>query len=408
MDFKPCKLSNRIQHYAWGTQDRNAFIPKLLGMEPEPDTPYAELWIGAHPSAPSDVLMKGRTVPLNRWILHAPEQILGNTVRDQYRGQLPFLLKVLSAGQPLSIQAHPDRIQAVQLHAHDPGHYPDANHKPEIAIAIDSLTALAGFRPPDELVELLDRHPEIAAFISAKVPVFRSDPENNLRTLFSHMMLRSASRPDHLQNAIDHLAERLSSASGLTEPDILFLQLRNRYPGPDIGLFFLFFLNLVHLKPGEAVYLKAGMPHAYVRGNIVECMANSDNVVRAGLTSKFKDMNILTRILTYEQGRPETIRADGPDTLYSPPVPEFRIRRLGIKKGDAIAIRMEHGIQILLVLEGAVRISESDHFRCVRGDSFVLPAAIGQYTLAAEESALVFVAEPGIPVSRFQALPGNA
>lgn len=396
MDLKPRKLSNRIQHYAWGAINQDAFIPKLLGLKPEPDIPYAELWMGAHPSAPSDVIAEKRAVPLDAWIRRAPDRILGKGIHSRFKGQLPFLFKVLSAGQPLSIQAHPDKTQAVELHARDPEHYPDENHKPEIAVAVDFLTALIGFKPPEECADVLDRYPEIALFIGEDAKGFESAPERSLRTLFASMMSRSLSHPDRLQEQIDRLVKRLSATKERTEVEALFLELRRAYEGPDIGLFSLFLLNLVHLKSGEGIFLKAGVPHAYVRGNIVECMANSDNVVRAGLTCKFKDIDTLTRILTYEQGRPKLIRPELLDTLYRPPVPEFRIRRLELTENQSLSIRMDHGIQVLLVIHGAVRTETPEVLGCIRGESLVLPAAIGQYTLHAETHALVFIAEPGI------------
>ena len=132
---RPYRMHNQIQHYAWGTRDQDAYIAHLLGNEPEEGVPYAELWMGAHPKAPSTIeLEDGRTVALNMWIKAHPNAILGREVAERY-GKLPFLFKVLSAGQSLSIQAHPTKAQAEKLHARDPEHYPDNNHKPEIAVA---------------------------------------------------------------------------------------------------------------------------------------------------------------------------------------------------------------------------------------------------------------------------------
>ncbi len=154
---RPFKLLNKIQHYDWGTTNDNAFIPHLLGFSAVRDLPYAELWIGAHPSAPSDIVLQGRQSPLNKVIHDFPLEILGEYVARRFDNRFPFLLKVLSAARALSIQTHPDKEQAGKLHAADPAHYPDDNHKPEIAIALDSLTAIAGFRPPKDIAGTLRR-----------------------------------------------------------------------------------------------------------------------------------------------------------------------------------------------------------------------------------------------------------
>ena len=134
---RPYRLHNQIQHYAWGTRDNDAFIPHLLQFDPEPGVPYAELWIGTHPKAPSQVeLPDGSMMLLHDWIAQEPRAALGKAVHARFGG-LPFLFKVLSAAQSLSIQAHPNKAQAETLHEQDPAHYPDDNHKPEIAIALD-------------------------------------------------------------------------------------------------------------------------------------------------------------------------------------------------------------------------------------------------------------------------------
>jgi mannose-6-phosphate isomerase len=142
-------MQNPIQNYDWGTRNKEAYIPQLLGIDAKPDTPYGELWLGAHPKAPSMVWVDGELTPLDQWISAHPIEVLGKAVARKFNGQLPFLLKVLSAGEALSIQAHPNKAQAKILHATDPLHYPDDNHKPEIAIALDSLTALVGIKPYD-------------------------------------------------------------------------------------------------------------------------------------------------------------------------------------------------------------------------------------------------------------------
>ena len=400
MNIRPYKLRNQIQHYAWGARNEKAFIPKLLGVDPVPDQPYAELWMGTHPNGPSAIDVNGRTVPLKEWIAQDPESILGRNTANRFNKGLPFLLKVLSAEQALSIQAHPNQSQAVQLHARDPQHYPDANHKPEIAIALDSLTALAGFRSSGDLNGALNRYPEITGFVGQKTSqAFLENPKGQMKQFFSEILSGAQSRPDRLQDAINELRNRLSESIHRDEHEILFLELRKRYPEPDIGLLILFLLNLIHLNPGEGIFLKAGLPHAYVKGNIVECMANSDNVVRAGLTPKFKDIETLTQILDYEQGHPEVIHPelDETHTRYQPPIPEFQLQRLILKSGQSLPVQMNRGMQFLLVIEGSFQIAwnqnQKESFQ--KGDSVFLPAIMQSYCILSETDCLLFIAEPG-------------
>ena len=162
---QPYNLFNKVQNYDWGTKNEDAFIPKFLGIEAVKDLPYAELWIGAHPKAPSEIEIEGIKYPLNSVIDNFPLEVLGIRVSKKYNGKLPFLLKVLSAARALSIQLHPNKHQAEVLHAKDPKNYPDDNHKPEIAIALDSLNAIAGFRPADQIKEIFIKCPELKDFI---------------------------------------------------------------------------------------------------------------------------------------------------------------------------------------------------------------------------------------------------
>lgn len=384
---KPYRLRSSIQHYAWGTQNEAAFIPRLIGWEPEADTPYAELWIGAHDKAPSELEVEGRWVALPEILETQAESLLGKAVAEQFNNRLPFLLKVLSAGEALSIQAHPNKAQAEALHKRDPEHYPDDNHKPEIAVALDSLTALAGFKTTGELLEVCMNYPEIHDFVKVNVmQVFRD--KEGLKTFYTTLMKRAVSEPDALNEAIDLLQRRLLETKNPNETENLFLKLRKSYPGPDVGLFSLFILNLIHLNPGEGIFLKAGIPHAYIEGNIIECMANSDNVVRAGLTPKYKDIETLTDILTYETGVPERYNPDFTrlETIYNPPVPEFRLSRIQLSAIDNQLMPVDSKCKVHLVTEGKLLISwQAEHdffqFELKKGETALVPAIMGQYQI---------------------------
>jgi mannose-6-phosphate isomerase len=401
-DPHPYLLLNRIQPYAWGARGEEAFIPRLLGMEAEPDTPYAELWMGAHPNAPSEVVVGGARVSLRQLIAEYPREILGEAVTERFSGTLPFLFKVLSTAESLSIQAHPTKEQARRLHARDPEHYPDDNHKPELAVALDSLTALMGFKPFSGILETLERYPELADFIGKEIAgrakgAGRAAPRRQkalLRELYATLVKRSVAHAEKLVAATGRLARRLeASADSLREEERLFLELREKYSGADVGLFTLFLLNLVHLKEGQGVFIAAGIPHAYLNGNIVECMANSDNVVRAGLTPKFKDVETLVNILTYEMGPPPIVAGDATaaEIVYRTPASEFQVSRLRMQQGQEGVESTGGGPAVLLVTKGDVLIRwEGGETKLRRGQSVLIPAVLEAFSLFAETPVELF------------------
>jgi mannose-6-phosphate isomerase len=402
LEPRPYLLVNRIQPYAWGARGDDAFIPRLLGIEPEPDTPYAELWMGAHPNAPSQVVIGGAQVSLRQLIAQYPREILGQAVAERFLDRLPFLFKVLSTAESLSIQAHPTKEQARFLHARDPEHYTDDNHKPELAVALDSLTALMGFKPFSGILETLERYPELADFVGREIARKAKRAEHAgsqqqkalLRELYATLVERSVACGEELATATGRLAERLkASADSLREEERLFLDLREKYSGADVGLFTLFLLNLVHLEEGQGVFIGADVPHAYLKGNIVECMANSDNVVRAGLTPKFKDVETLVDILTYEMGPPPVIEGntDAAEVVYQTPVPEFQVSRLRMQPGQERAESSDGGPAVLLVTRGDVRIGwEGGEAAFRRGQSVLIPALVEAFSLVAESPIELF------------------
>ena len=408
VEARPYLLQNSIQHYAWGTRGNQAFIPNLLGFDPEPGLPYAELWIGAHPKAPSHVVIGETAVPLDQWINAYPVQILGSKSANKFSNKLPFLFKVLSAREPLSIQVHPNKAQANALYSHDPIHYPDANHKPELAIALDSLTALMGIKSFAELQEALKRYPEIANFIGKRVCTkvlnpATLDPQRQqilIQTLFSTLIRNSIDYEKELVRAIAHLAERLGKSSSLEEIEILFLSLRAESRGPDVGLFVMFLLNLVHLKEGQGLYTDAGTPHAYIKGNIVECMANSDNVVRVGLTDKFTDPENLINVIDYSPAPLSVLgnNLDLEEKVYHTPAAEFCVSRLNLSSAAERQETTENGPKLFLVTKGTVAVrwnSSSEDGRLIlqQGQSVLIPACLREFRLSTEASVELFRVE---------------
>ncbi|MCU7491642.1 MAG: mannose-6-phosphate isomerase, class I [Bacteroidota bacterium] len=400
-------LKNKIQNYEWGARGNEAVIPKLLGIKPEEGKPYAELWIGAHPKAPSSaVLSGGKEISLNELIDEFPEEVLGKDVAEKFDGKLPFLLKVLSASEALSIQAHPDKAKAGILHQKDPKNYPDDNHKPEIAIALDSLKALVGFKPLDKFLKAVESYGGLKEFTGGKITdeiqsSWLSD-ENKVKSLYEEIVKKSVSHPDELKTAVEKIkTEILSREPALrTEEEHLFLELEKQY-GTDVGLFPVFLFNLVELKEGEGIFLDAGIPHAYLKGNIIECMANSDNVVRAGLTPKFKDIDSLLEILSYNLHPVEIINSnsqENEENVYRVPAREFEITRWKFKE-DSSRVMDNSSVSILLILEGNISVELNGKKVSYRkGDSLLIPAMVKELKIYFSKGSLVFRAS--IPKSR--------
>ncbi len=398
---RPFRLKNSIQHYAWGSCGDQAFIAHLLGITPREDTPYAELWMGVHPKAPSHVIDPDKTtVTLADWLARAPSEHLGPADSLASQNNLPYLLKVLSADQALSIQTHPNKLQAESLHANDPEHYPDDNHKPEIAIAIDYLDALIGFIDQSHFPDLLETIPEIRDLLSHD-----ADEPNTLQAAVLYLLKLSTNQDKVITKAIHSLYDRLSTQKELGETERLFLGLVKQYGTSDIGLIFLFFLNRVRLGPGEAVYLPPGVPHAYLRGNIIECMANSDNVVRLGLTPKFCDAEALAQTLDFDAGTDFSVptSSDGYLTEYQTPTTEFFVKSLDLLQGESRAFTLRDSLTMFLLLDGEVSLRWGDGTKvctCVyrRGDSFIAPANLHDFTIQAKNHSKLFLVDlPKIP-----------
>jgi mannose-6-phosphate isomerase len=349
------RLDNTIRPYAWGSPTA---IPQLLGVEPTGE-PQAEMWMGAHPGAPSRT-GRGTLVEV---VDADPEKELGQAAVARFGPRLPFLLKILAAGAPLSLQVHPDLAQAQEGFADeerrgipvDAPHrnYKDANHKPELICALTEFDGLCGFRAPlaaaallDDLgvdslkpyVDLLHAHPEDAALREVLTAILTADPDEMSRT-------------------VTETATACTRLGGAYAP---YADIAHHYPG-DPGVLAAMLLNHVRLQPGEALYLGAGVPHAYLNGLGVEIMANSDNVLRCGLTPKHVDVPELLRIVRFLPGDPGVLRPEAtPDgeEVYETPIDEFRLSRYVLPEAGAAHDLTRPTPQILLCTTGTVRAGE--------------------------------------------------
>ncbi|MGQ0573498.1 MAG: mannose-6-phosphate isomerase, class I [Pseudonocardia sp.] len=358
-------LDNPVRPYAWGSR---TVIAELLGRPSPSAHPQAELWFGAHPADPSRIVRDGRPRSLVEEVAADPAGTLGADRAQRWRERLPFLLKVLAADEPLSLQAHPSARQAADGFARENAagialdaperNYRDASHKPELICALTPFHALVGFRDPAATVELL-RALNVPV-LSAHVELLAAQPDaDGLRALFTTWITLPQSMLDKLVPAVQEGCVRLAGDGGFETEARSVLELSERYPG-DAGVLAALLLNRVTLAPGQALHLPAGVLHAYLAGAGVEIMANSDNVLRGGLTPKHVDVPELARVLDFAAPPPPVLagRPDGPWTCYDTPAQEFRLRRW---EGPATARALpvpDGGARILLCTAGAA---------CVRG-----------------------------------------
>ncbi|GMI76999.1 PHOSPHOMANNOSE ISOMERASE 2, DARK INDUCIBLE 9 [Hibiscus trionum] len=392
VDHKLKRLRAWVQNYEWGRSGAEAEVARLMalnsGAEIDPNKPYAELWMGTHESGPSFLVEDAQQnvgLKLKEWIENNPN-VLGVEVLEKWGTHLPFLFKVLSVGKALSIQAHPDKEWARELHKMKPSLYKDDNHKPEMALAITPFTALCGFISLQELKQVLEDGPEIVELVgtaSAKQVMDIQERDgadkvkSSLRSVFTQLM--SATK-EMTTKAISKLKSRLlieSQLRSLREKEELVLELEKQYPG-DIGVLSALLLNYVKLKPGEALYLAANQPHAYLSGDCIECMATSDNVVRAGLTPKYRDVQTLCSMLSYNQGYPEILSGlplSPYITRYLPPFDEFEVDCCVLPKESSVVFPTVPGPSIFLAFagEGTLKIGSWESI-VTEGDVVFEPA----------------------------------
>ncbi len=395
-----------VRPYAWGSRTA---LAELQGRPAPSPHPEAELWFGAHPAAPAAVDDAAKS-DLLAVIDDDPLAALGATVAETYEQRLPFLVKILAADEPLSLQAHPSAEQArigfaaenrAGLAVDDPRrNYRDSWHKPEIVVALSDFEGLAGFREPAVTVELL-RCLQVPGLDSALGMLADAPDQTGLRTVFTTWLTLPETMikdlvPQVLSGAVAALENGESRFAGELRA---VLELGEAYPD-DPGVLAALLLNFVRLRPGEAIYLPAGNLHAYLRGTAVEAMANSDNVLRGGLTPKHIDVPELLRVLDFAPVSRDAlmppVEALGAERIYLTPAPEFRLSRVeldgtGLHHASSISFDMP-GPQILAVTTGRIEVfvpgGESLTVEC--GDAVWLSDDDPDVTVRAGSSHAVF------------------
>ena len=402
--ISPLVLQGSVQHYDWGKQE-NCLVNNLAGTEAGAP-PYAELWFGAHKNGPALVVNSHPPERLDRLIEQNPKEILGADLAAASLTTLPFLFKILSIARPLSIQAHPDLHMAELLHKSNSKNYPDANHKPEIAIALTPVQLLCGIRPISELYNCLSSVPEFKLLLSEALlsdwSTYGNRADRDLITNLFAELLRVDS--DRIKSASDALFQRLSTANCLTESERWILETCKFYPEGDIGLFFFYLLNLLHLEPMQAVFVAANVPHAYLGGELAECMACSDNTVRAGLTSKFRDVDTLLEMLrqltTENLARQyplvkttlDYLGKDISQTKYHSAAQEFSVTVL-TGNSDLLEFKSNSKPVLIFLLEGSAIVScQNSSSSLTTGQAILIPASKSNYSISLRESR-IFVIE---------------
>ncbi|AHE50349.1 mannose-6-phosphate isomerase [Aeromonas hydrophila 4AK4] len=378
-------MQNPIQGYDWGSHDA---LTRLFGIPNPAGKPQAELWMGAHPNGCSEVTLAGDVQKLSTLIESAPAAVLGDATVARF-GSLPFLFKVLCAEKALSIQVHPSKAQAEAGFAKEEAagispkaanrNYKDPNHKPELVFALTPYQAMNGFRAIPAILALFDAM-ALPALAELTAALRQSQDEAGLQHFFHQMLiLDGARKEDALTGLLAYAATRQDD-----ETFALITSLAAQYPG-DVGLFSPLLLNVVTLQPGQAMFLDACTPHAYVRGTGLEIMANSDNVLRAGLTPKYIDVAELldcTRCLPKPDDQILLApHLEGAVQHFEVPVPDFTF---------SVYPAGEHALttasaEILFAIDGTVTLQQGEQsLRLEKGQSAFVPAATGHYRLLAE------------------------
>ncbi|NCI46003.1 mannose-6-phosphate isomerase, class I [Sediminibacterium soli] len=392
---KVYKLKGKVFHYAWGGY---AFLPALLGEDNSRLAPYAEYWLGAHALAPSELQTEQGAVPLSRLIAEDAVAALSQEVADRF-GELPYLFKVQDVKDILSIQVHPskqeaekgfDREEALGI-PRDAAHrnYKDRNHKPEMMVALSEFWLLHGFLPLAAIEKVLDETPEFNVLL----PYFRKE---GLQALYRLVMEMPQLDINFLLEDLVKREIRRKREGELTKemPGWWVARLFETAPFTgeiDRAVFSIYLFNIVKVNPGEGVFQGAGIPHAYMEGQTMELMANSDNVLRGGLTPKHIDVPELLKQTSFQSIVPQIMKGEERlpgETLYPCPVADFGMARIRLTGGGQYSGQAA-SFEIIIVTEGGVLVNNSLVLK--RGEAVaVLPG--GEYTIDASGHALLFKA----------------
>ena len=416
------RLHGSVQHYAWGGCD---FIPGLLGVANNERRPFAELWMGAHSKGPATTNVAGIEIPLNRLIAEAPEKTLGPMASAHFGGCLPYLLKVLDVAKMLSIQAHPTKKQAEEGFARENAagidlqasgrNYKDDNEKPEVAVALTEFWMLHGFRPLEQIAEIVRTIPELHSIMPdfserlVSTGTIVQARRNLLRDLYRTVMTMPQNQADLL---LSTLIARLARTDLTDKNDPAYWAARASETfctvdgHCDRGIFSIYLLNLVHLRPGQGTFQPAGTLHAYLEGVTVELMANSDNVLRGGLTPKHVDVLGLMKILSFDSGPPVVmngVHSGASECVYQTSCDEFQLSSINLESGTQYLGNTVNGPDTIIVLSGSATLAANGRSTALtRGTIIFAPFGMRYVLYASGDRAMLFkasVPSRGLPPS---------
>ena len=394
------RLTGQLQHYAWGGKN---YIASLIGLNSAEDQPCAEWWLGAHPSAPSEV----ENVTGKQSLIEFLSQnltALGQASRQQFGDELPYLLKILDVEKPLSIQLHPTKAQAEKGFEAENAKgvsltdntriYKDRNHKPEMMIALSDFWLLHGFKTKDQILATLNARPSLQ-------PLAEKLGKQSLAEFYADVMLADQST---LANWLLPIIEAnqqpyKNGESTLDNPDYWVLYTMEAMAiSPeklDAGLVCFYLFNIVHLKEGEGIFQDAGIPHAYLRGQNVELMACSDNVIRGGLTPKYVDIAELLKIVDCREVTPQIISAapqNQSEFTYKTPVKDFALAQIRVEPEQHTKVNLQSA-GILLVMNGELKIQEKSTALTLKQGESAFITADSNVEIMSEKGGYAFLAK---------------
>jgi len=371
------KLKGKVQPYAWGGKQ---FIPAWLGLDNRDEKSFAEYWMGAHPSASSTIIVDNAEHSLYDLIQKHPIEFLNEQVAAEF-GELPYLLKILDVKDTLSIQVHPSKEAAkigfdeeeqkgVPINASH-RNYKDKNHKPEVMVALSEFWLLHGFLPETKLLHVLKRVPEFNAFEKLV-------ETEGYKGLYEYVMTLPQKEVNRILEPVVEKAITFRKENKITkyQPGWWAAKLYEHAEPTDIdrGVFSIYFFNIVRLNPGEAIFQGAGVPHAYLEGQNVELMANSDNVLRGGLTPKHVDVPELMKQVVFESIEPKILKGvplTSGEINYPCPVHDFGISKIELGRKDNYEAA-SRSLEILVAIEGSLTIKNSNALEVKKGEAVAI------------------------------------
>ena len=394
------RLTGQVQHYAWGGKN---YIASLIGLNSAKDQPCAEWWLGAHPSAPSEIENASNKQSLIEFLSQNPTA-LGQTSCQQFGDELPYLLKILDVEKPLSIQLHPTKAQAEKGFEAENAKgvsltdstriYKDRNHKPEMMIALSDFWLLHGFKTKDQILATLNARPSLQ-------PLAEKLGTQNLAEFYADVMLADQSTLANWLLSIIETNQQPYKNGELTldNPDYWVLYTMEAMAiSPeklDAGLVCFYLFNIVHLKEGEGIFQDAGIPHAYLRGQNVELMACSDNVIRGGLTPKYVDIVELLKIVDCREVTPRIISAapqNQSEFIYKTPVNDFALAQIRVEPRQHTELNLQSA-GILLVMQGDLKIQEKSAALTLKKGESAFITADSNVEIMSEKGGYAFLAK---------------